>query len=146
MTALAILPPSLAPAQTLEERARTAAEAARAKTSDSDALRKNYVTPGLAGQAIATVDSSQTFAPNIACQKTATLLEAMAQPASSGDLAKVIISRDTDLDGTIDSISNLPVPVSGICANGIVSCDAATWNQCRFFRWEVDHENALKLT
>lgn len=70
----------------------------------------------------------------------------MAQPASSGDLAKVIISRDTDLDGTLDSISNLPVPVSGICANGIVSCDAGTWNQCRFFRWEVDQENALKLT
>jgi len=146
VTVLAILPPSLASAQTIEERARTAAEATRVKTSDSDALRKNYVTPGLAGQTIATVDNSQTFAPNIACQKTATLLEVMVQPASSGDLARVAISRDTDLDGTFDSISNLPVSVSGICANGIASCDAGTWNQCRFFRWDVDQEKALKLT
>lgn len=146
VTALAILSPSPAPAQTMEERARAAAEAARAKTSDSDALRGNYVTPGLAGQAISTIDNSRSFAPNIACQKTATLLEVLVQPSTSGDLGNVTISRDTDLDGTLDSISNLPVPVSGICANGVASCDPGTWDQCRFFRWDVDQTKALKLT
>ena len=45
-------------AQTMEERARTAAEAARAKSGDSEALQRNYVTPGLSGQPITTVDSS----------------------------------------------------------------------------------------
>lgn len=130
----------------MEERARAAAEAARAKTSDSDALRGNYVTPGLAGQAISTIDNSRSFAPNIACQKTATLLEVLVQPSTSGDLGNVTISRDTDLDGTLDSISNLPVPVSGICANGVASCDPGTWDQCRFFRWDVYQTKALKLT
>ncbi len=130
----------------MEERARAAAEASRAKSGDSDALQQNYVTPGLAGQQISTVDNSRTFAPNIACQKTATMLEVLVQPAGTGDLGKVTIARDTDLDGTVDSTANLPVPVSGICANGIVSCQPGTWNGCSFFRWDVDGGRALKLT
>lgn len=145
-TALAIPLPSPAWAQTMEDRARAVAEASRAKTSDSDALRQNYVTPGLAGQQISTVDNNRTFAPNIACQKTATMLEVLVQPAPGGDLGKVTIARDTDLDGTVDSTSNLPVPVSGICANGVVSCQPGTWNDCSFFRWDVDAAKKLKLT
>lgn len=137
---------SSASAQTMEERARAAADASRAKTSDSDALQKNYVTPGLAGQSISTVDNSQTFAPNIACQKTATMLEVLVQPSGTGDLGTVTIARDTDLDGTVDSTSKLPVPVSGICANGVVSCQPGSWNGCSFYRWDVDAAKALKLT
>ncbi|OUC52964.1 MULTISPECIES: hypothetical protein [Sphingomonadaceae] len=130
----------------MEERARAAAEASRAKTSDSDALQQNYVTPGLAGQQISTVDNSRTFAPNIACQKTATMLEVLVQPSGTGDLGRVTVARDTDLDGSVDSTANLPVPVSGICANGVVSCQPGSWNGCSFFRWDVDAGQALKLT
>ncbi len=132
-------------AQTMEDRARAAAEAARAKSSDSEALRKNYVTPGLAGQAIATVDNSRSFTPNLACSKTATLLEVMVQPRTTGDLRRVVIARDTDLDGTLDRTFNLPVPVSGICANGVVSCSPGTWQACSPFRWTVDQAAAPAL-
>jgi hypothetical protein len=129
----------------MEERARAAAQAARAKSSDSDALQANYVTPGLAGSAITTVDSSVSFTANIACQKTATMLEVLVQPAASGDLASVTVARDTDLDGTVDSTSRLPVPVSGICANGVISCQPGTWNECVSLRWEVEAGGSLKL-
>ena len=145
-TALAISCVSPASAQTMEERARAAATASRTKTSDSDALQQNYVTPGLAGQQISTVDNSRTFAPNIACQKTATMLEVLVQPSGTGDLGTVTIARDTNLDGTVDSTSNLPVPISGICANGVVSCQPGTWEACSFYRWDVDAAKALKLT
>lgn len=144
LATLLISAPALA--QTMEERARAAAEASRAKSSDSEAIQRNYVTPGLAGQPITTVDNSRAFTPNVACQKTATLMEVMVQPASTGDLGTVQIARDTDLDGTVDSRSNLPVPVSGICANGVISCQAGSWNECNYFRWEVDAARALKLT
>lgn len=136
---------SPAAAQSVEERARAAAAAARAKSSDSDALQRNYVTPGLSGQPITTVDNQRSFQPRLACQKTATLMEVLVQPAGTGDLATVQIGRDTDFDGTIDSRSNLPVPVSGICANGVISCQPGSWNQCRNFRWDVDSERKLKL-
>ena len=94
-------------AQTVEDRARAAAEASRAKTSDSDAIQQNYLTPGLAGQPISTVDNSRTFNPNIACQKTATLLELIAQPAATGDIGTLRISRDKDLDGSFDQLNKV---------------------------------------
>lgn len=139
------LPWSAAVAQTMNERARSAAEASRSKAGDSDALRTNYLTSALAGEAISTVDDSRTFAPNIACQKTATLLEVMVQPGATGDLSRVTVARDTDLDGTVDTTAVLPVPISGICANGVVSCTLGTWDQCRFLRWNVDGAQALSL-
>src|SRR3546814_17162907 len=80
------------------------------------------------------------------CQKTATMLEVVGQPSGTGDLGRVSIARDTDLDGTVDATSNLPVPVSGICANGVVSCQPGSWNGCSFYRWDVDAAKALKLT
>lgn len=73
-------------AQTAQDRARAAAASARAKSADSDALLGHYVTPGMAGAPIATVDSSKTFTPNLACQKSATLLELLAQPNATGDI------------------------------------------------------------
>ena len=137
--------PNGAAAQSAEDRARAAATASRAKTSSSDALLRNYVKPGLAGQPIATIDSSRQFTPNLACQKSATLLELLVQPATSGDLGMVRISRDTNLDGQFDATATLPVPVSGICANGVISCDPGTWNNCHSYRWAVDGAAAPKL-
>ncbi|MDF0487730.1 hypothetical protein PX554_06280 [Sphingomonas sp. H39-1-10] len=142
---LALTLPAPALAQSAEDRARAAASASRAKTSDSDTLLQNYVTPGLSGKPISTVDSSKQFTPNLACQKTATLLEVFVQPGSTGDLGSVRISRDTDLNGTFDASATLPVQVSGICANGVISCDAGTWNNCHSFRWAVDPNQAPRL-
>lgn len=142
---IAICLPVLTQAQTMEERARSAAAAARTKSGDSDALQSNYLTPGLAGQSVSTVDNSKSFTPHIACQKTATLLELLAQPASTGDIGTLRISRDKDLDGSFDETLNVPVPISGICANGIISCAPGSWNQCRRFQWEVGSSGNLKL-
>lgn len=133
-------------AQTAEDRARAAAAAAREKSADSDAILENYVTPGLAGQTISTVDSSKAFTPNLACQKTATLLELLAQPNATGDIGTLRISRDKDLDGSFDEALSVPVPASGICANGIISCTPGTWDACRFFRWDTSATGSLKLS
>ncbi|WP_367305117.1 hypothetical protein [Sphingomonas tagetis] len=132
--------------QSVEDRAQAAAAASRARSSDSEAIQRNYVTPGLAGQPIATIDGKRNFNSSLACQKTATLLEIIAQPGATGDLMHVQIARDTDLDGAVDSRSTLPVPVSGLCANGVIACDPGTWTQCKPFRWDVDADRNLKLS
>ena len=141
-----VLLPAALQAQSVEERARTAANASRAKTGTSDVLLDTYVTPAMSGEAVTTIDGSKSFTPAIACQKSAKLLEVLIQPAATGDIGLVRISRDTDMDGTFDSSSNLLVPVSGICGNGLLSCDPGTWSHCRAFRWEVDAAKDLKLT
>lgn len=141
-----LLLPTMLHAQTVEDRARAAARASQTKTGDSDTLLRNYVTPGMSGQPVTTIDGSKSFTPTLACQKTANLLEVLIQPSASGDIGLVRISRDKDLDGTFDSSSTLPVPVSGICANGVISCNPGTWDQCRSFRWDLDAAKDLKLT
>lgn len=151
LNVLVLLAGSAAAAQTpdrtaMEARARASAAASRAQTADSDALLRNYVTPGLAGQSLTTIDASRSFATNLACQKSATLVEILIQPAASGDISTIRIAQDRDLDGTPDSVSSLPVAVSGICANGVISCQPGTWNQCHYWRWDVDAARALKLT
>ncbi len=133
-------------AQTAQDRARAAAAAARAKSADSDALLGNYVTPGLAGQPITTVDTKKTFTPNLACRKSATLLELLAQPSATGDIGTLSISRDGDLDGSFDEALTVPVPTSGICANGIISCAPGSWDACRFFRWDASASGSLMLS
>lgn len=146
LIATALAMPISAHAQSIEERARAAAQAAREKSADSEAIQKNYVTPGLAGEAITTVDGTKSFNPTLACQTTSTLLEILAQPGSTGDITALRISRDKDLNGSFDQTLTLPMPVSGICANGVISCQPGTWNGCSFYRWDVDAARALKLT
>lgn len=141
-----LLLPTVLQAQTVEERAPAAASASRARTGSSEVLLESYVTPAMSGKAVTTIDGSQSFTPAIACQKSANLLEVLIQPATTGDIGMVRISRDKDMDGAFDTTSSLPVPVSGICANGILSCDPGTWANCRAFRWDVDGAQDLKLT
>lgn len=143
--AMIVAVPTPLAAQTMEERARAAAAAARAKSADSDALLQNYVIPGMSGEAIATVDDSKSFTPSLACRKTATLLEILVQPGATGDLAMVRIARDKDFDGSFDAVTTLPVPVSGICANGVIACRPGSWNACRYFRWAINGADDIAL-
>ncbi|WP_333837394.1 hypothetical protein [Novosphingobium sp.] len=146
LMATALAMPISAHAQSMDERARAAAQAAREKSADSEAIQKNYVTPGLAGEAITTVDGTKSFNPTLACQTTSTLLEILAQPGSTGDITTLRISRDKDLNGSFDQTLTLPMPVSGICANGVIACQPGTWNQCRSYRWDVSAAGELKLS
>lgn len=134
-----------ASAQTVEDRARAAATASRKRSGDSEALRRNYVTPGLAAQPVATVDERTRFTPEIACKRSATMLELMVQPAATGDIGRLVVSRDGDLDGRFDSSFTAPFPVSGICANGVIACQPGTWNACRSYRWDIVAGGAVTL-
>ena len=131
--------------QDMDAGARAAAAASRAKSSDSDAITSNYLTPGLANQPVSTVDSSLSFTPKLACQESATMLELLVQPGESGDITHLSIAQDKDLNGSFDTNLTVPVPVSGICANGVMSCDPGSWNNCRSYQWDVASSGDLKL-
>lgn len=143
--ALLFAAPALAQESDMESRARSAATATRAKSGDSDSLRGNYLLPGLAGEPVSTVDGSRRFSTSLACQKSATMLELVVQPGPTGDITRLSIARDSDLDGSFESHLTLPVPVSGICANGIISCAPGSWNQCRPFQWALAPAGEIKL-
>lgn len=143
---LLLTQPALAQENEMEIRAREAAIASRARSADSETLRGNFLTPGLGGEPVSTINGARHFSTNLACQKSATMLELVVQPGPTGDITRLSIARDRDLDGSFDSHLTLPVPVSGICANGIISCTAGSWNQCRPFQWTVDQGGEIKLS
>ena len=55
---------------------------------------------------------------------------------ASGDVS-LNIEQDIDMDGSID-YTNSYSTLSGVCANGFISCNAGTWNNCIPYRWEAD--------
>ena len=90
-----------------------------------------------------TVDGSQSFQANLTAPASAKFLEVFIQPAGTGDLQKVMISQDLNTDGVIDYVYNLPRPVSGVCGNGYIACDPATWNNCQYFKWTAGPDGKI---
>ena len=71
-----------------------------------------------------TVNGATSFPATLNAPSSAKFLEVMIQPSGTGDLQQVIISQDLNTDGTIDNVHAVPSLVSGVCANGFISCNA----------------------
>ena len=108
-------------------------------TSDDKPLQKFAPT-------YETTEQTASFNGQLTAPSSNAFVEIFAQPASSGDLAGVYIKQDTNFDNTVDYVYNLSVQVSGVCANGIISCDAGTWNNCSYYKWTADNEAKVSLT
>jgi hypothetical protein len=93
-----------------------------------------------------TLDGGKTFSARLLCPSSRKFIEILVQSGSSGDLVQVVVSQDIDMDGNADHVFTVPFPVSGVCANGVISCDAGTWGNCRYFRWEADGSARIGLT
>ena len=93
-----------------------------------------------------TTEQAVSFSGQLTAPSSNAFVEIFAQPAASGDLAGVYIRQDTDFDNSVDYVYNLSVQVSGVCANGIISCDAGTWNNCSYYKWTADDEAKVSLS
>ena len=104
-----------------------------------DALNRNISQPMTnPATPLKTIDGATSFPANLTAPSSAKFLELLIQPAGTGDLQQVLISQDFDTDGAIDNVHVVPNLVSGVCANGFISCAAGTWNNCLPFRWTSD--------
>jgi len=92
-----------------------------------------------------TTEQTVSFSGQLTAPSSNAFVEIFAQPSSSGDLAGVYVKQDTNFDNTVDYVYNLSVQVSGVCANGIISCDAGTWNNCSYYKWTADDEAKVSL-
>ena len=80
-------------------------------------------------------DERQSFHAQLSAPSSDVFLEVEVQTNASGDLGTVSVRQDTNFDGNRDYVYNVPVPVSGVCANGVISCNPGTWENCRYYRW-----------
>ena len=105
----------------------------------ADGIRENASLPLTSDSArLSTIDGSDSAAILISNPSSNAFLSVSIQKAATGDLMPVRVSQDLDFDGVFDYAYQVPFPASGICANGIISCDAGTWDNCQGYTWSAD--------
>ena len=90
-----------------------------------------------------TVNGATSFPATLNAPSSAKFLEVLIQPSGTGDLQQVIVSQDLNTDGTIDNVHTVPAMVSGVCANGFISCTAGSWSNCKYFTWAADADGRV---
>ena len=113
---------------------------------DSEKIEQALIKPATDGSSMSTLDGSQTFSQPVSCLSSSSFLEMFFAPGAGGDIAPLSVSQDLDLNGTLDTTQTLPAPVSGVCANGVITCDAGTWNACQGYSWGTASDTDPTLT
>ncbi len=108
-------------------------------------IQTNMSNPMVGGNQMTTLDGKKSFNGRVSCPSTLQFLAVTILPSSTGDLGMVLVQQDTTLSGSYNYSYNAPVRASGICANGIISCDAGTWNNCNYYQWTVNSSNQSSL-
>jgi len=126
------------------------------KGIDSDSMIKGQIGDGWlmhlnllaplvgGGTGLKTFDGSKEGSVNFSVPSSKSFLKLSGIPSATGDLSSLMISQDTDLDGSADyhvSYSN----ISGVCSNGAISCSPGTWSGCQFMVWDASEDGKLKL-
>ncbi len=87
----------------------------------------------------------QSFKVQLTPASSGLFLEIHVQPGPTGDITILTVRQDTNFDNTLDSAYTAPVIASGICADGIISCNAGSWSNCRFYHWQVNSNLSVYL-
>lgn len=117
------------------------------KFGTKEAINKNVSAPMTSSAAsMQTLDDSKSFSATSNIPSSHQFLQIMIQPVASGDLGTVIVAQDLNTDGSFDHTFTLGVPVSGVCANGFISCTPGTWNNCQPYKWQSDDSGKLSFT
>ena len=111
-----------------------------------DAVNLNLIQPMLTGQPLSTVNGNNSFTAQLFCPSTRQFLQILVHPSTTGDLDSMIVQEDLSFSGTPGYVFLLPPAaapntatlVSGVCANGWISCDAGTWSNCVYYKWIAD--------
>jgi len=124
---------------------QTAAGSVLNRFGSTEGIRQNASNPLTAGGQLQSVDGSSTGSVTLTNPSSTAFLTVLVQPGATGDLTTVQIAQDTDFNGQADYSFVLPVRVSGVCGNGIISCNAGTWENCVAYRWTADADGKASL-
>jgi hypothetical protein len=121
---------------TVQERARTLGHEARGAYGTQDAFTTNATEPLTTDVQMRALDG-QAFDARLQCDATQQFLRVSMEPQGSSDIAAFTVELDADVNGTAETTRRFVGPFAGVCNNGVVQCDAGTWNNCRYFRWAM---------
>jgi len=121
-----------------------AGKSALSRFGSKNAINSNISLPMTnSSNLMQTVNGATSFPATLTAPSSAKFLEVFIQPSATGDLQQVIVSQDLNTDGTIDNAHTVPALVSGVCANGFISCNAGSWSNCRYYTWTADSDGRV---
>jgi hypothetical protein len=85
-----------------------------------------------------TLGGTTTFNAQVSCNSSNAFLNVSVLPGGTGDLGAVYVQQDTTFSGHVNYTYQVPFPVSGICANGVIACNPGTWANCGYYQWYAD--------
>lgn len=133
-------------AQDAADLGRQAGTQALESFGNIESLQESLILP-MAANGELPVQGGETVEVSIPCPATKNYLNVTVGPdGSGGDISSAYIRQDIDLDGFIDYSSYLNVQrISGVCADGVISCDSGTWANCKFYRWNAGASGQIAL-
>lgn len=121
-----------------KQAAQESANQALSKFGSAEGIRENASNPLTSeGTPMTTIGNETSFNARMSCPSSSNFLTVSISPTLTGDLFPVSIGQDTDFDGENDATYQPPFPVSGICGNGVISCDPGEWTNCSFYKWDA---------
>lgn len=89
-----------------------------------------------------TIDGKKNFKANLTCTDDSTHSFLTVSYSGNSDI-NLNINIDTDLNGDKETSYNFS-GISGISANGVVKCEPNTWQNCKYYLWNLTN-NQLSL-
>ncbi len=86
---------------------------------------------------MSTVNGATQFGTNAACPAASQYLQVTMATQSTGDLANLALAWNPNLGATYTQTIAIGGPISGVCNNGLIRCDAGTFNNCSFLQWQA---------
>ncbi len=125
----------------------SAGEYANQRLGSKSALKSNILTPASSGGAIQmhSLNGQNPFNGSISNPKGKRILEILIHPTSTGDLSPVYVYENTGSGNQYNYSYTVPFEVSGICANGLISCEPGTWKNCKYYKWVADSSGRVSL-
>lgn len=117
--------------------ASSASAAVGAYGSSGSQMSSTMGQPLSSPTSMATVDGSQTFNAQVGCPSSGAYLQVTMLPTASGDLSQIAIDQDQNFTGNYTAHYLMTGPFAGICNNGVISCDAGTFNNCNYLQWSA---------
>ena len=123
--------------QEQKDQATSTYEGVKERFGNADAVSKNLTSPLTSGTSFRTLDGKTAFDQRLSCPSSHAYLEVFYGIGAGGDLSPISVQQDTNFDGSYDWSVAFRSPISGVCANGIISCAPGTFTDCKHYRWSV---------
>lgn len=119
--------------------ATSAGGAARERLGTRAGLNANAAAPlTSAGTPLSTLGGQASGTVQLTGASSQAFLRIFIAPGATGDIQKLVVSQDVDMDGSVDFNYTPGFAVSGVCANGFVGCTPGTWADCTYYGWIVE--------